>query len=42
MPVNAVFEGAGGAGVEDRVVFVSDDICETFFGHGDVKSTVLV
>jgi hypothetical protein len=28
--VNAVFEGAGGAGVEDGVVFSGDDVCVTF------------
>jgi hypothetical protein len=39
--VNAVFEGAGGAGVEDGVVFSGDDVCETFFGHGVEKSAVL-
>jgi len=40
--VNAVFEGADGASVEDSVVFCGDDICETFFGHGVGISVVFV
>jgi hypothetical protein len=39
--VNAVFEGAGGAGVEDGVVFISRDVCVAFFGHGVGISVVL-
>jgi len=39
--VNAVFEGAGGTGVEDGVVLVGDDVCVAFFGHGVEKSAVL-
>jgi hypothetical protein len=38
MAVNAVFEGAGGAGVEDRVVFVRQYVSETFFWHGVEKA----
>jgi hypothetical protein len=40
--VNAVFEGAGGAGVEDGVVFSGDDVCVAFFGHGVGISVVFV
>jgi hypothetical protein len=39
--VNAVFEGAGGAGVEDGVILIRRYICVTFFGHGVEKSAVL-
>jgi len=41
MAVNAVFEGAGGAGVEDGVVLIRRYICITFFGHGVEISAVL-
>ncbi len=42
MAGNAVFEGAGGAGVEDGVVFCGRDVCVAFFGHGVGISVVFV
>jgi hypothetical protein len=38
---NAIFEGAGSAGVEDGVILIRRYICVTFFGHGVGISVVL-
>jgi len=40
--VNTVFEGAGGSGVEDGVVFIGRNVCISFFWHGGGESAVLV